>query len=87
MTDGKELTLIIIATTLTLTPPTSTLCPDTCLIYLGVFRILLGIGVVVDHPMAASITSDPSNIRNLYTFFNQGWGSFVGSLATIIVLS
>jgi PHS family inorganic phosphate transporter-like MFS transporter len=41
--------------------------------------------------MSASITSDRSNIRKRgtmlpYIFSNQGWGSFVGSLATIIVL-
>ena len=91
MTDGKELMLIIIATILTLTTPTGTLSPDACLIYLGVFRILLGIGVGGDYPMSASITSDRSNIRKRgtmlsYIFSNQGWGSFVGSLATIIVL-
>nr|CAI94747.1 phosphate transporter [Hebeloma cylindrosporum] len=88
---GKELMLIIIATILTLTTPTGTLSPDACLIYLGVFRILLGIGVGGDYPMSASITSDRSNIRKRgtmlsYIFSNQGWGSFVGSLATIIVL-
>ena len=44
-TDGKELMLIILATILTLTTPTGTLSPDSCLVYLGVFRILLGIGV------------------------------------------
>ena len=91
LTDGKELMLIIIATILTLTTPTGTLSPDACLIYLGVFRILLGIGVGGDYPMSASITSDRSNIRKRgtmlsYIFSNQGWGSFVGSLATIIVL-
>jgi hypothetical protein len=37
--------LIIIATILSLTTLTGTLSPDACLISLGVFRILLGIGV------------------------------------------
>ncbi|KAF8956358.1 phosphate transporter [Flammula alnicola] len=88
---GKELMLIILATILTLTTPTGTLKPDSCLIYLGVFHILLGIGVGGDYPMSASITSDRANIRKrgtmlAYIFSNQGWGSFVGSLATIIVL-
>ncbi|KAF8957885.1 phosphate transporter [Flammula alnicola] len=89
---GKELMLIILATILTLTTPTGTLKPDSCLIYLGVFHILLGIGVGGDYPMSASITSDRANIRKCgtmlaYIFSNQGWGSFVGSLATIIVLA
>ncbi|KAH9474334.1 putative metabolite transporter C2H8.02 [Psilocybe cubensis] len=88
---GKELMLIILATILTLTTPTGTLSPDSCLIYLGVFRILLGIGVGGDYPMSASVTSDRANIRKrgtmlAYIFANQGWGSFAGSLATIIVL-
>jgi len=61
--------LIILSTILTLTTPTGTLSPDACLIYLGIFRILLGIGTMLS-----------------YIFSNQGWGSFVGSLVTIIVL-
>ncbi|KAG6906723.1 hypothetical protein DXG01_012413 [Tephrocybe rancida] len=89
---GKELMLIILATILTLTTPTGTLSPDNCLIYLGVFRILLGVGVGGDYPMSASITSDRANLRKrgtmlAYIFSNQGWGSFMGSLMTIIVLA
>lgn len=68
------------------------LSPDGALIWLGVFRIILGIGVGGDYPMSASITTDRSNIRKrgtmlAYIFANQGWGSFVGALATIIVLA
>lgn len=42
--------------------------------------------------MSASITSERSNLRKrgtmlAYIFSNQGWGSFVGSLVTIIVLA
>ncbi|EAU80994.2 phosphate transporter [Coprinopsis cinerea okayama7 len=89
---GKELMLIIFATIMTLTTPTGQLSPESCLIYLGVFRILLGIGVGGDYPMSASITSDRANLRKrgtmlTYIFSMQGWGSFVGSLATIIVLA
>jgi MFS family permease len=84
--------LIIIATILTLTTPTGSLSPNNCLIYLGMFRILLGVGVGGDYPMSASITSDRSNLRKrgtmlAYVFSNQGWGSLVGSLATLIVLA
>jgi PHS family inorganic phosphate transporter-like MFS transporter len=43
--DGKELMLIIFATILSLTLPTGSLSPDSCLVYLGVMRIILGIGV------------------------------------------
>lgn len=89
---GKELMLIILATILSISTPTGTLSPNHCLIYLTMFRILLGIGVGGDYPMSASVTSDRSNLRKrgtmlAYIFSNQGWGSFVGSLATIIVLA
>lgn len=90
--DGKELMLIILATILTLTTPTGSLSPDNCLIYLGMFRILLGVGVGGDYPMSASVTSDRSNLYKrgtmlAYIFSNQGWGSFVGGLVTLIVLA
>jgi len=42
--DGKELMLIIFATIMTLTVPTGQLSPDSSLVYLGVWRIILGIG-------------------------------------------
>ncbi|GLB45269.1 putative sugar (and other) transporter [Lyophyllum shimeji] len=89
---GKELMLIILATILTLTTPTGSLSPEHSLIYLAIFRILLGVGVGGDYPMSASITSDRSNLRKrgtmlAYIFSNQGWGSFMGSLITIIVLA
>ncbi|KAF9071836.1 phosphate transporter [Rhodocollybia butyracea] len=89
---GKELMLIIFATIMCLTTPTGSLSPSNSLIYLGVFRIILGIGVGGDYPMSASVTSDRSNIYKrgtmlAYIFANQGWGSFVGSLATVIVLA
>jgi MFS transporter, PHS family, inorganic phosphate transporter len=88
---GKELMLIILATILCLTTPTGQISPDSCLIYLGMFRILLGVGVGGDYPMSASVTSDRANLRKrgtllAYIFSNQGWGSFLGSVITIIVL-
>ncbi|KAF8837549.1 MFS general substrate transporter [Paxillus ammoniavirescens] len=89
---GKELMLIILATILCISCPTNLLSPDGSLIYLSIFRILLGVGVGGDYPMSASITSDRAVIRKrgtllAYIFANQGWGSLVGSLATIIVLA
>jgi PHS family inorganic phosphate transporter-like MFS transporter len=89
---GKELMLIILATILTLTTPTGLLPPDSCLIYLGVFRILLGVGVGGDYPMSATVTSDRAKIRKrgamlAYIFANQGWGSLAGSLVTLVVLA
>ncbi|KIY66028.1 MFS general substrate transporter [Cylindrobasidium torrendii FP15055 ss-10] len=89
---GKELMLIIFATIMCMTLPTGSLSPDSCLIYLGVWRIILGVGVGGDYPMSASVTSDRSNLRKrgtmlAYVFSNQGWGSLAGSLVTIIVLA
>jgi len=91
-TDGKELMLIILATIMTITTPTGSISPEGSLIYLSIFRIVLGIGVGGDYPMSATITSDRANLRKrgtmlAYIFANQGWGSFVGSLVTIIVLA
>jgi len=45
-----------------------------------------------DYPMSASVTSDRTKIRKrgtmlAFVFANQGWGSLVGSLVTIVVLS
>jgi PHS family inorganic phosphate transporter-like MFS transporter len=84
--------LIILATILSITTPTGSLSPDSSLIYLGIMRILLGVGVGGDYPMSASITSDRSNLRKrgtmlAYIFANQGWGSLVGSLVFMIVLA
>jgi PHS family inorganic phosphate transporter-like MFS transporter len=89
---GKELMLIIVATILCISCPTNDLSPNGSLIYLSMFRILLGVGVGGDYPMSASVTSDRAVLRKrgtllAYTFANQGWGSLVGSLVTIIVLA
>ncbi|KAH9859129.1 MFS general substrate transporter [Lenzites betulinus] len=88
---GKELMLIIFATIGSLCDPTGALSPSGALIWLGVWRIILGIGIGGDYPMSASVATDRANLRRrgtllAYIFANQGWGSFVGSLATIIVL-
>ncbi|KIY52149.1 MFS general substrate transporter [Fistulina hepatica ATCC 64428] len=89
---GKELMIIILGTILTLTVPTRELSVNNCLIYLGMFRIVLGVGVGADYPMSASITSDRASIRKrgtllAFIFSNQGWGSLVGALVTIIVMA
>lgn len=88
---GKELMLIIFATIFSISDPTGDLSPSGSLIWLAVWRIILGIGVGGDYPMSASITSDRARLRKrgtmlAYIFANQGWGSFVGALATMIVL-
>ncbi|KAL4080531.1 major facilitator superfamily domain-containing protein [Scleroderma citrinum] len=89
---GKELMLIIFATIMCISCPTGDLSPRNSLIWLTMFRIILGIGVGGDYPMSASVTSDRAVIRKrgtllAYIFANQGWGSLVGSLATIVVLA
>ncbi|KAI8992884.1 MFS general substrate transporter [Trametes punicea] len=88
---GKELMLIIFATIGSICDPTGALSPTGSLIWLAVWRIVLGIGIGGDYPMSASVATDRANLRRRgtllsYIFANQGWGSFVGSLATIIVL-
>jgi len=89
---GKELMLIIFATILCISDPTGDLSPNGALVWLAVFRIILGIGVGGDYPMSASITSDRAHIKRrgtllAYIFANQGWGSLVGALVVIVVLA
>jgi len=89
---GKELMLIIFATIMSISDPTGDISPTGALIWLAVWRIVLGIGVGGDYPMSASVTSDRTNIRKrgtmlAYIFANQGWGSLVGSVVTIVALS
>ena len=83
--------IIILATIMSITAPTEEISPYNSLVYLGMRGILLGIGVDGDEPMSSSITSERSNIRKrgmmlAYIFSNQGCGSFIESLITIIVL-
>ena len=73
-------------------PVSGSISADSALIWLSVWRIVLGIGVGGDYPMSASVTSDRTKIRKrgtmlAFVFANQGWGSLVGSLVTIVVLS
>ncbi|KAF7314826.1 Inorganic phosphate transporter [Mycena kentingensis (nom. inval.)] len=89
---GKELMLIIFATIMCLTTPTGSLSADNSIIYLTIWRVVLGIGVGGDYPMSASVASDRASLHRrgamlAYIFSNQGWGSFVGGLVTIIVLA
>ncbi|CCO28775.1 putative metabolite transporter C2H8,02 [Rhizoctonia solani AG-1 IB] len=88
---GKELMTIIFATILCISVP-AYIGSEGVLIWIGVFRIVLGIGVGGDYPMSASITGDRASLRKrgtmlTYVFANQGWGSFVGSLVTMATLA
>ncbi|KAI0088458.1 MFS general substrate transporter [Irpex rosettiformis] len=88
---GKELMLIIFATIMCISDPTGDISPSSALIWLAVWRIILGIGVGGDYPMSASVTTERARIRRrgallAYIFSNQGWGSLVGSLVFMIVL-
>ncbi|KAF8172740.1 hypothetical protein BJ912DRAFT_1065545 [Pholiota molesta] len=54
-------------------------------------RHFLGTCVGGNYPTSASVVSDRAKVRKggtmlAYIFSSQGWGSFVGSLVTIIVL-
>ncbi|KAJ8519624.1 hypothetical protein ONZ45_g3457 [Pleurotus djamor] len=89
---GKELLTIIIGTILCLSTPTKQLSPSASLVYLAVFRIIVGIGVGGDYPMTSSIISDRTTPRRrgamlAYTTAMQGWGNLAGNLVTIIVLA
>ncbi|KAJ8517484.1 hypothetical protein ONZ45_g5350 [Pleurotus djamor] len=89
---GKELLTIIIGTILCLSTPTKQLSPSASLVYLAIFRIIVGIGVGGDYPMTSSIISDRTTPHRrgamlAYTVSMQGWGSLSGNLVTIIVLA
>ncbi|KZT18674.1 MFS general substrate transporter [Neolentinus lepideus HHB14362 ss-1] len=89
---GKELMVIIFATIFCISDPTGDVSPSGALVWLGVWRIVMGIGIGGDYPMSASVSTDRARLRKrgtmlAYIFANQGWGSLVGSLATIIVLA
>lgn len=88
---GKELILIIIATIICISVP-SYFTGNQVLIWIFVTRIILGIGIGGDYPMSATVVSDRANIHRrgtllTFIFANQGWGSFVGSLISIITLA
>ncbi|PVG01115.1 phosphate transporter [Serendipita vermifera] len=88
---GKELCVIILATIVCICVP-STLSPHNVLLWIFVCRIILGIGVGGDYPMSATVVSDRANIHRrgtllCFIFANQGWGSFVGSLVTLVILA
>ena len=62
------------------------------MLWLAIWRIILGIGIGGDYPMSASVASERANLRRrgtllAYIFANQGWGSLVGSLMVIVVLA
>ncbi|GJJ15999.1 hypothetical protein Clacol_010278 [Clathrus columnatus] len=100
---GKELMIIIFATILSMAAPTGPLLraghPNSVLVWLFVWRIVLGIGVGADYPLSASVSSDRVSVRKrgvilAYVFANQasyvhniGWGSLIGSLVTMITIA
>ncbi|KAH9915086.1 major facilitator superfamily domain-containing protein [Fomitopsis serialis] len=89
---GKELIIIIFATIFSISDPTGDLSATGSILWLSIWRIILGIGIGGDYPMSASVATDRSNLRRRgtllsYIFANQGWGSLVGSLMVIIVLA
>ncbi|KAF9491309.1 MFS general substrate transporter [Pleurotus eryngii] len=74
------------------TVPLNANCPSNSLIYLPLFRIIVGIGIGGDIPMSSSITADRTKPWKCgtvlsYIVSRQGWSSLVGSLVTIVVLA
>ena len=72
--------------------PAGDLTPTGSVLWLAIWRIILGIGIGGDYPMSASVASERANLRRRgtllsYIFANQGWGSLVGSLMVIVVLA
>ena len=60
--------------------------------FLSVWRFILGIGIVGDYPMSATVSSEWSSRGRrgqmlALTFSMQGWGQFFGALFDIILLA
>lgn len=55
--------LIIFATIMSISDPTGDLTPGHALLWLAIWRIVLGVGVGGDYPMSASITSDRAHLK------------------------
>jgi PHS family inorganic phosphate transporter-like MFS transporter len=88
---GKELILIIVATIICISVP-SYFSGHQVLVWIFITRIILGIGVGGDYPMSATVVSDRANIHRrgtmlCFIFANQGWGSFIGSIVTLVTLA
>ncbi|KUJ16608.1 MFS general substrate transporter [Mollisia scopiformis] len=89
---GKELIICIIGTILVISLPNSIPTPTLKMVWIFCFRLLMGIGIGGNYPMSASIVSERSHFHTrgrmlAWIFSNQGWGTFTGSVATIIIVS
>jgi PHS family inorganic phosphate transporter-like MFS transporter len=88
---GIELMINIFGMILTIAAPTGHLSRDGVLLWLTFFRIVQGVGIGGDYPLSASVVADRAPIYKRgalvgYIFANQGWGSLIGSIVTIVVL-
>lgn len=89
---GKELIICIIGMILVISLPNSIPTPTLKMVWIFCWRLFMGIGIGGDYPMSASITSERSHLRRRgmllgWIFSNQGWGTLMGSVVTIIVLA
>jgi PHS family inorganic phosphate transporter-like MFS transporter len=79
---GKELIVCIIGTILVISLPNSIPTPTLKMIWIFMFRMLMGVGIGGDYPMSASIVSERSHLKKrgqmlAWIFSNQGWVSHI----------
>lgn len=89
---GKELIVCIIGTILVISLPNSIPTPTLKMIWIFMFRMLMGVGIGGDYPMSASIVSERTHLKKrgqmlAWIFSNQGWGTLTGSIVTVIILA
>ncbi|BFZ61366.1 hypothetical protein YB2330_002431 [Saitoella coloradoensis] len=89
---GKELIICMIGTILVISLPNSIPGGGKKMIWIFVFRVIMGIGIGGDYPMSAAVTSERANLKRrgqmlAWIFSFQGWGNLAGSIVTIIVLA
>ena len=88
---GKELIIMIVGVILVISLPNHLTPTRNKFWYLFGMRILMGIGIGGDYPMSAAIVAERSSLRNRgrmlgWIFSNQGWGTLLGSIVTLILL-
>nr|GAT52060.1 predicted protein [Mycena chlorophos] len=85
-----EMIITTIATVLIISGPLS--LGRNFFTYITVLRVFMGIGIGGDYPMSACVVADRADLKRrgtmvAFVFAMQGWGSFIGGLVFLILMS
>lgn len=89
---GNELIIGTIGLVLMISLPNSIPTAKLKMIWVFVFRVVLGLGVGADYPLSASIVAERTHLKRRgqmlgWIFSNQGWGTLLGTIVTLVVLA